>query len=240
MEQQTLSSSIKPLSFREAIWQLPRQYIKVLCRPSVETFSNEKEKAHWGIVLFQFYALVVITVALSYLAHFIPTSALHSVTALQFGSSQPFKFLPSPSNGMTFILASFFIGLGTAYLFSRLSHGKGTFLAHTYCLLLCTVPLVTISGLLLLIPATGTLVALLISLIFILFVYRMVLHGFTIMAVHKLGGGQATFIVLIIPMIIVAIVLILALIFLSANSLLDGLDFSGSVRKRKESEPRIK
>ena len=238
MEQQMASN--KPLSLSEAIWQLPRQYIKVLCKPSVETFSKEKGKASWGIVLFQFYVLVAITVALSYLAHFIPASALHSVTALQVGSAEPFKFLPSPYNGMTFILASFFIGLGTAYLFSRFSHGKGTFLAHTYCLLLCTVPLVTISGLLLLIPAIGTLVILLIGLIFILFIYRMVLHAFTIMAVHELGGAQATFTVLIIPMIIVLIVLIVGLIFLSAEGLLEGLDFSGTGSKRKESEPRIK
>src|SRR5205807_4115290 len=122
---------------------------------------------------------IVITIALSYLAHFIPTSALHSVTALQIGSSQPFKYLPSPYNGMMFILASFFIGLGTAYVFSRLWHGQGRFLEHTYCLLLCTVPLVTISGLLLLIPATGSFIAVLIGLVLFLFIYRLVLHGFT-------------------------------------------------------------
>src|SRR5437588_13082032 len=122
MEQQMATN--KPLPFSVAIWQLPRQYIRVLCRPSVETFSEEKGKASWGIALFQFYVLVVITVALSYLGHFIPTSALHSVTALQLGSAQPFKFLPPPYNGMTFILASFFIGLATAYLFSRMWRGQ--------------------------------------------------------------------------------------------------------------------
>ena len=212
MEQQMASH--KPLSFSQALWQLPRQYLKVLCRPSVQTFREEKGKAHWGIVFFQFYVLVVITVVLSYLAHFIPTSALHSVTALQLGSAQPFKFLPPPYNGMTFILASFFIGLATAYLFSRMWRGQGTFLEHAYCLLLCTVPLVTISGLLLLIPSSGSLVALLIGLVFTLFVYRMVLHGFTIIAVHDLSGGRATLIVLIIPMLIVGLIMLAMLVFL--------------------------
>ena len=65
-----------------------------------------------------------------------------------------------------------------------------------------------------LIPSSGSLVALLIGLIFILFVYRMVLHGFTIMAVHDLSAGRATLIVLIIPMLIVGLIMLAMLVFL--------------------------
>src|SRR5947209_3922788 len=171
------TSSTEPLSLIEAIWQLPRQYIKVLCRPSAQTFREEMGKASWGIVLVQLYALFVITVILSYLAHLIPSSALHTTSAFSIGSFKPFAFLPSPYNGITFILGSFLIGLITAYLFSKLWHGQGRFLAHAYSLLLCTIPLVTISGALLLIPTT-LLTTFLITLIFILFVYRMLLHVF--------------------------------------------------------------
>src|SRR5205085_7763581 len=135
-------SSTESLSLVEAIWHLPRQYIKVLCRPSAQTFCEEMGKASWGIVLVQFYALFVITVALSYLAHLIPSSALHTTSAFSIGAFKPFMFLPSPYNGMVFILGSFLIGLSTAYLMSRRWGGQGRFLAHAYSLLLCTVPLV--------------------------------------------------------------------------------------------------
>src|SRR5947209_5276134 len=189
------TSSSESLSLIEAIGQLPCQYIRVLCRPSAQTFREEMGKASWGIVLVQFYALFVITVTLSYLAHLIPSSALHTISAFSTGSIKPFAFLPSPDNGIAFVLGSFLIGLSTAYLFSKLWRGQGRFLAHAYSLLLCTVPLVTISGALLLIPTPGSLVVPLTSLIFIVFVYRMVLHACVIMGVHGLSAGEATLIV---------------------------------------------
>jgi hypothetical protein len=58
MSQQTVNSNTDPysnaqtsstesLSLIEAIGQLPRQYIKVLCRPSAQTFREEMGKASW-------------------------------------------------------------------------------------------------------------------------------------------------------------------------------------------------
>jgi len=157
---------------------------------------------------------MVITVVLSYLGHIIPSSALHTTSAFSIGAYRLFAFLPSPYNGIVFILGSFLIGLGTAYLFSRLWSGRGSFLAHAYCLLLCTIPLVTISGALLLIPATGSLVVLLTGIVLALFVYRMVLHGCVIMGVHGLSAGKAALIVLIFPMFFVGLVMV-ALILLA-------------------------
>jgi hypothetical protein len=211
------ASSIRPLQLSESIWHLPRQYVKVLFRPSVQTFREEMDKAGWGIVLFQFYLLIVITVALSYVAHSIPLSALHTTSAFSIGAFKPFTFLPSPYNGIAFILGSFLIGLSTAYLMSRHWGGHGRFLVHVYSLLLCTIPLVTISGALLLIPATGFFVILLTSLVFALFVYRMVLHGCLIRAVHGLSSGKASLIVLIFPLFFVGLSVglgVLALILL--------------------------
>ncbi len=205
-------ASAQPLPFGEAVWHLPFQYLNVLIKPSVNRFRKEMGKASWGIVLVQFLSLVLITVTLGLLGHLIPSAALHAITALSIGPVKPLAFLPSPLNGITFVLASFLIGLFTAYLFSKGSGGQGTFLAHLYCLLLCSVPLVTVSGALLLIPATSRLVLVLGSIVCALFIYRMVLHAFTIMAVHRLSASRATLIVLIIPILILALMLLVVLL----------------------------
>ena len=166
-------TTAQPLPFGEATWHLPFQYLNVLIKPSVNRLREEMGKASWGIVLVQFLSLVLITGILGLLGHLIPAAALHAITALSIGPVKPLALLPSPYNGITFVLASFFIGLFTAYLFSKGSGGQGTFLAHLYCLLLCSVPLVTVSGALLLIPATSRLVLVLGSMVGALFIHRM-------------------------------------------------------------------
>lgn len=230
----------QPLPLKEAIWQLPVQYVKVLSKPTAATLSEELAKASWGIVLVQLLGLLSITVTLSALGHLIPTAALHPIAQLGMGSVHPLAFLPAPWNGITFVLASFFIGLGTAYLFSKGCGGHGTFLAHLYCLLICTIPLVTVSGLVLLIPATGWLVVLLAGLVGALFIYRMVLHACTIMAVHHLEAGWATLIVLILPMVILALVLLVALFFITEGDVLGGVfevfPWGGATRQKEERE----
>ena len=229
----------QPLPLGQAIRQLPVQSVKVLVKPSAATLRGETAKASWGSVLVQLLGLLSITISLSVLGHLIPTAALHTIAQLGIGSVHPLAFLPAPYNGITFVLASFFIGLGTAYLFSKGSGGQGTFVAHLYCLLLCTVPLVTLSGLVLLIPATGWLVVVLGGLVGALFIYRMVLHACTIMAVHRLGAGRATLIVLILPMLILAVVMLVALFFLTEGDILAGVSevfpWGGDTRKKEES-----
>jgi len=124
---------------------------------------------------------------------------------IRYRRFQTFHFSAIPYNGMAFILGSFLIGLSTAYLMSRHWGGQWRFLVHTYSLLLCTIPLVTISGALLLIPATGSLVILLTSLVAALFVYRMVLHVCIIRGVHGLSALKATLVVLIFPLLFVGL-----------------------------------
>ena len=231
-------ASAQPLPFGEAAWQLPLQYINVCIKPSVNTLRGEMDKASWGIVLVQFLSLLIITVTLGLLGRVIPSAALHAITALSIGPVKPLAFLPSPLNGITFVLASFFIGLGTAYLFSKGSGGQGTFLAHLYCLLLCSVPLVTVSGALLLIPATGWLVLVLGSIVCALFIYRMVLHIYTIMAVHRLGAGRATTIVLILPMVILVVLVLVGLLFWTEGEVLayvfDVFSWGGEKRRKPQ------
>src|SRR5437764_689764 len=48
-----------PLPLGEAVRQLPNQYIKVLTKPSVLTFDQEKGKAAWDIVWVQLIILAV-------------------------------------------------------------------------------------------------------------------------------------------------------------------------------------
>jgi hypothetical protein len=200
-------------SFQFGNWQLPLQYINIFIKPSVNTLSEVMGKASWWLVLVQFLSLVIITGAVSFLGLVIPFAALHGITALSISFVRPLGWLPFPLNEITLVLASFFIGLGTAYVCSKVCGGQGTFLAHLYCLLVCTVPLVTVSGALLLIPATGWLLLLPGGIVSALFIYRMVLHTITIMAVHRLGAGQAMIIVLILPIAIVAIIVIVGLFF---------------------------
>jgi hypothetical protein len=40
----------QPLPFMEALVRLPLQYIKVLTKPSENTFREERGKASWGFV----------------------------------------------------------------------------------------------------------------------------------------------------------------------------------------------
>lgn len=232
-----------PLSFFEAVIQLPWQYLKVLVQPSVRTLREEAAWARWSVVFVQFLLLVGITVGLNVLGHHIPGAALHTLATYSIGSFKLFGLLPAPYNSIVFILASFLIGLCTAYPFSRLLKGRGKFVEHTYLLLLFTVPLVTISGALLLVPATGSLVTALVLAVGALFVYRMVLHTLTIMAVHHLPADKAIWVVLIIPILIVLVGLAI-LVIVTLGKFLDGLDafdfnFEGSESSNAKKKRKV-
>lgn len=216
-EYKTFSASESSLF--EALGQLPRQYFKIITRPSIKTISAEVGWARWSTVIVQLFLLVAITAGLNVLGEYVSSAALHTIAAFSLGSLHFFGWLPAPFNGIVFILATFFIGLGTAYPFSRLSKGRGRFVEHIFILLLVTIPLVTISGLLLLIPAAGLTVTALVAVVSVLFIYRMVLHVQTIRAVHHLPALSAVLIVLIIPILLLIVGIIVTL-----GKLFDGLD----------------
>ena len=225
--------SAPSLSLLEAVIQLPWQYLKVLIRPSARILREEAVWARWNVVFVQFVLLVGITVGFNVLGHHIPGAALHTLAVSQIGTFKLFGWLPAPYNSIIFILASFLIGLCTAYPFSRLLKGRGRFVEHTYLLLLFTVPLVAISGALLLIPASGALVSALVLAVGALFVYRMILHALTIMAVHHLPVDKAIWIVLIIPIVLLLLGLAILVIvtlgkFLEVLGDFDFFDFSSS------------
>jgi hypothetical protein len=222
------------VAFLKTVGQLPLQFWYVLFFPSVKTLSVAERKARWSLVIILLLLLIAMTILLNTLGHHIPGAALHSVAALNVSGISIFGWLPPPLNMIVFLLATFSIGLFTAYPFSKLASATGTFLAHIYLLLLFTVPLVTISGLLLLIPTTGSTVFVLLNLVGALFLYRLVLHGMTISAVHLLPAGKATLIVLIIPMILVFLLVIIGLAHLDIPEIGD-LDIPfGQVSQKKD------
>src|ERR1700680_1241285 len=55
-----------PLPLGEAVRQLPNQYIKVLTKPSILTFDQEKGKAAWNIVWVQLFILGLAITILSF------------------------------------------------------------------------------------------------------------------------------------------------------------------------------
>ncbi len=192
--------------FGETLWQLFLQYINIFMKPSINTLNEVMETASWWLVLVQFLSLIIIMGTISFLGLALPSATLHSIATLSIGFVRPLEWLPFPLNEITLVFASFFIGLGTAYGGSKACGGQGTFLAHFYCLLICTIPLVTVSGALLLIPATGWLLQALGGIVCALFIYRLVLHTITIMAVHRLRAAHAIIIVLILPIAILVVI----------------------------------
>jgi hypothetical protein len=179
------------LSLEQAIKELPRQYLKVLTKPSADTFAQEMGKANWSIVWVQLIGYALISAVLSYMTSLIMPS--------------PFKTIDTTTNpivsllihwGLTLgltplIIMGFFMGNGILYLIAKAFRGQGTFLAQGYTDLLLGVPLGILSALVSRVPLLGGLVAFGIS------IYTIVLHIFSIMAVHRLSGGKATAAVLL-------------------------------------------
>jgi hypothetical protein len=194
-----------PLSLEQAIKELPSQYLKVLTNPSAETFAQEMGKASWNIVWAQLIGYAIICAILSYIAWLIlpnpfdtiGTSPLHPIISQLIHWVFTLGLTP-------LIISIFFAGVGIRYLIAKAFRGQGTFLAQGYTNLLFVVPLGILGALVSWIPFISGLVVL------GTIVYTIVLHIFSIKAVHRLSGGKAAAVVLI-PLA-VAFLLVLVLI----------------------------
>ena len=215
------ASPVTPLPLAQAIRALPRQYFRVVTKPSVVTFSEEMGKASWNIVWVQLIGLGIITTLLDFLRILI--------SPLNFAAPRTFTLLSAISPIITVPL-TFFIAMGIAYGIAKAFGGRGTFLAQIYIALLPYVPLTILGQLLTLLgsfirppisrPLTSTAVTstlILFSVItlvvaafgFALLIYRVVAQVLGIMAVHRLTGGKAA------PVIIVPTAVILIINFFS-------------------------
>ena len=198
-----------PLPLGEAIKSLPRQYFKIMTKPSSMTFAEELGKASWDIIWFQLIIMAVVGAVLSFFALLIVTLIITSTASGQ--NSPPLPFGPAAVLGFGFVIilfivilvpVSFFTGTGISYLIAKAFDGKGTFLEQCYTTLLINVPTSLLSGILSLIPFIGSLAGSALG------IYAIILQIYALMAVHRVSGGKAALIYFI-PWIALAVVYII-------------------------------
>lgn len=209
---------LRPLPLNEAIRQLPNQYVRVLTKPSAAVFAEELPKSSWDITLVQILFMIVVAIVIGLIrvaiAAGIANASLASSGFSGNGLGAASSLIYATSFGSVFlsiliIPVSFFIGVGVQFLLAKAFQGEGTFLTQSYTSLLYQVPMYIISALLSLltvIPVAGSILSILVSLA--VFVYSVVLNVFQLMAVHRLSGGKAVWVVLI-PYIVVFVLLLL-------------------------------
>ncbi len=107
----------------------------------------------------------------------------------------------------------FFIGVGIYQLLARAFGGRGTFIAYSYSSLLYAAPIAIVTNVLnIIIALLGLPSAIASSLGIGLGIYSIVLQVFMTMAVHRLSGGKATWVVLLVPITIVVVSFVLGIV----------------------------
>ena len=189
LNQQYDTQTSTPLELGEVIRALPGQYIKVLSRPSVRTFAEEKAKATWGSIWAQFIGLGITGVILQTIGLLIAPPNFSSVAGGTGGLSYTallvitivffaiFELIGTP--------VSFLAAGGILFLIAKVFGGKGTYREQIYTTLLFGVPLVIASYLLFLIPVAGW------WLLYVPHIYSVVLLVLAMMAVHQFGRVKA-------------------------------------------------
>lgn len=176
-----------PLPLGQAIRELPGQYFKVLTRPSVKTFTEEKGKAGWGIIWVQFIGLGIIDAILSVVGILISPAAFSSIPnsgGLSPATLQTVAIITAVILQLVLTPISFLLAGGILYLISRAFGGRGKFVEQIYVTLLFGVPLVILSALLSLIPGVGGL------LLYVPHIYSLVLIVLALIAVHRRSEGN--------------------------------------------------
>jgi hypothetical protein len=190
--------------------------LKVLTKPSAQTFAEEMGKADWAMVWIQLLALALIGTILGLIRGAIGVAGSAFVTNNTFN---PASIAALTVSGSTFsfiaVPVAFFIVVGIQYLLAKAFQGQGNFLTQGYTYLLFDVPITIISYLLGFIPILGGIAG------FALFIYGIVLNVFAIMAVHRLSGGKASAVVLIpiavLFLLVFLCVFVIAAIYIAAN-----------------------
>lgn len=199
-----------PRSLSQAIQELPNQYIKILTKPSVQSFFEEMGKADWAIVWVQLIAIAVAGTIFGLIRGAIGLASNPFATTGGFNLSV-YQALTVSGSTFSFVSVplSFFILVGIQYLIAKAFQGQGNFLTQSYTTLLYQTPIYIASYVLGLIPILGGIVGL------ALYIYSIVLNVYSIMAVHRLSGGRATAVVLI-PIAVVFLLVFLCVIVLAA------------------------
>jgi hypothetical protein len=176
-----------PDSIEAIVRILPRQYLRVLSKPSVATFAQELGNAGWGIVYVQLLGWIVAFALLGLLVILIASLVLGIVGNLNFTVlATTFGLIISLA---LFIPTLLLIGTVLTHLIARAFGGHGTFLVQLYASLLFQMPLSAIASLLMLIPTAGILLGIVFA--FGAFIYGMVLQLYAVIAVHRLNARTA-------------------------------------------------
>src|SRR6266566_7046919 len=150
-----------PRPIGQAIQELPNQYIKVLTKPSAQTFAEEMGKADWAMVWIQLLGLAILGTILGFIRAAIGLAGSSFVSNNQFN---PTALLALSVSGSTFSFISvplaFFILVGIQYLLAKAFQGQGRFLTQGYTTLLFQVPIYIASYVLGFIPILGGLAGL--------------------------------------------------------------------------------
>lgn len=170
------NGSTAPL--RAALLQLPQQYFKAIIKPSVITYTQDKDNASWGLVWIQLLTWAILDAALALLVNLISPPTPGSLFS-QF-------FALATSYGLVVVVPGlFFLLMGIVYGFARYFGGQGTFLEQCNASLSIQAPLGIFSKLLALIPVVGRILNSILSL------YGIILQVLVIIAVHRLSLGKA-------------------------------------------------
>ncbi|GCE08051.1 Yip1 family protein [Dictyobacter aurantiacus] len=210
----------QPLPLGEAIKQLPKQYLRVLTRPSAATFAEEKQKAAWNIIWVQIAFIAIIGALISFAAYtyvlptFVSLFNLPKIGTTSFADMYKGMALQGSLTALFSTPISLFINWTIYYFIAKLFKGQGEFIEYVYSALLFYVPIQIISGLLLLIPFVGFFLSAAVG------IYMYVLMILMTMAVHRLSGGRATLAVLILPIIALVLVIISVVLLIAIFSAL--------------------
>jgi len=184
------SQTSQPRSTGQAIRELPGQYFKVLSRPSVATFVEEKGKATWGMNWLQFIVLGLIGAVLQSIGLLISPPDYSSVVGTAGISHTTLLLVTIVSLAIAEIIltpVSFLAAGGILFLIAKAFGGKGTYREQIYTTLLFGVPLVIVSYLLFLIPGAGA------WLLYLPHIYSLVLLVLALLAVHQFGNRKARY-----------------------------------------------
>ena len=203
-------------SLRDAIRELPEQYISVITHPTSSVFIAEKEKADWDIVWIQLIGNAVIAGLLGLLSMVIPFAAPSNAPSTA-PSNAPGSGIQSPNvihalnlsatiGLIVFIPLIFFVGSGILRLLARRFGGDGSFLEQCYTTLLFQVPFGVAISVIRLLPFIGGFFFWFGGLMAL--VYGVVLQILATMAVHHLSGDKAT------PPVIITVVILIPLTIL--------------------------
>jgi Yip1-like protein len=194
-----------------SLQDLLRRWQTLLLNPSVAAFDAQRASANWPTIWYSLLGLGVVQAvgALFQRAEALYWNAL--ATSPQFtqymrdmGIHNLNQMNPSVGAISAFVNAflGFFVMAGLVYLVARMLGGVGTFLEHTYLLVLAYVPLQMIASVAGLIPVLGGLVAA------AAIIYMIVLVVMAISAAHRLTIGSSI-VAAVLPALVAGMLIVL-------------------------------